>query len=733
MRKSIKMFVLAVITIFTGLILVGCSDDSSILEDTYNNFKIEDIFNYDDTKNSVTKDLTFIDEIGDVKIVWSSDNLDVISVDGKVTRSTEVDVLVVITAKLSYKEEEKIRNIEVIVIKIEEKKEEEENKDPKPSEPVASTATASYSGEPSKFSDNDEENHASLVGLDQSIFIVTGTVHKPEEPTYQTTPIGLREDTIRIYSTGIGNTLSIAVRTGYVITGLEINFSYDTNYAKNAPAEAVLSLDNVEETLSANELINTNVLMDELSITGFSLHNNKTGQIWISSIIINYETVVATETLHTVSYDLNYETTLTIPSIKVAEGIELFGELITPHREGYIFLGWYLYDMLYTNIPIYEDVTLLAQWGEDTSNQTTYTENFSNMVEYRRYNGEYTQSEYAPLGQLKENNNILWEYGYFRTDVGMSKYSPQSITIKGSGDGTAGGRGWVTGFDINDGISYIEFDARLPFSPLSSYPQVNGRDEASNVYITVIIEQNGEVVYTSRIKDNQTLDKENRQFESDRQANKGKKFILSDIKIKGQFDLSIEVSSGHRATIANLLWKDNKGSYDDLPVDNKQLIHRLDFDHLEIDQYNTSDEIININGKDFVTKEMWANNKNIHGDKESPYMTKANGTGVARLRGNSTRPFSTPTAYLYNNDYIDELTSIKFDARKFGDENYEGIGKLRIYYQTLGSEEWLLLGFKETLSLDFTTYELDINKTGVKIKFEASDGTINIDNIEFYK
>lgn len=84
--------------------------------------------------------------------------------------------------------------------------------------------TAKYGGETTiKFSENAEDNNASLINLDPSVFTVLGNVLQGSS---YTNPIGLNKDgTMRLYSNrddGEGNNLTINIGSEYAIKELEI-------------------------------------------------------------------------------------------------------------------------------------------------------------------------------------------------------------------------------------------------------------------------------------------------------------------------------------------------------------------------------------------------------------------------------------------------------------------------------------------------------------------------------
>jgi len=683
-----KKILLVLSILCASLFLVSCTGEDIDLS----SFEKDVIIHYqnDETASGVTSDITLTTKYLDkYDVVWTSDNeaIEIVNDKGIVNRSAESDTLVELTATLIVDEKEvKSTNFNLTVL-------------------MKQVNEVSF--HVSFFSEQDQVDPISEVLVIQGEKLI-----QPDDPEKQGYDFlgWYLNDQVYDFNLPVQSDLSLYAKWEEITYSVSFDLAYP-----NAPEIETLE---VKAYTKVSEQ-QVDPIREGYVFLGWYVNDD----IYDFDTLVDSDLVIYAkweEVTFQVSFDMNYAGAETMTPIRVKSGSVLDDELFIPTREGYVFEGWYLYDMKYKDLNIYEDVTLIARWSVEPVTVTTYVEDFQNVVAYRE-NYEYPKSQYL-LGQ-HTSNGILWDYGYFKTDIGMSESSPKTVTIQGSGDGSGPGRGWITGLNIQDGISYLEFDARLPHSPESDYPQGPGNDKAVNVYITVSIVQNGQVVYSS--KDfNRT-----RQFSSDEEANKGKKFIFDDINIKGEFDLTIEVSSGHRATIANLLWKDNKS----VAEEDKVLIQKIDFNDLQMDQYNSTDLTLNLNGFDYVVKEMWANNKNIHPDKELPYLTDDNGEGIARLRGNSTKIDSTPLAYIYNVDYIDKLTSISFEARKFGTEYYPGIGKINVYYQEMDSTEWVLIAFDNELTLEFKEFNIDIYKENVRIKFEASEGTINIDNIEFYQ
>jgi hypothetical protein len=135
-------------------------------------------------------------------------------------------------------------------------------------------------------------NNATLINLDPALFNVSATTGDG------TSNVGLNKDgQIRLYSTrttGVGNTLSISISSGYTITSVVFTFGASTT--SQTGALILGSADPI--VLASTDLTNVTKTYDSLNITSFSLQNtflNKSGstnaQIYILSITITYESV----------------------------------------------------------------------------------------------------------------------------------------------------------------------------------------------------------------------------------------------------------------------------------------------------------------------------------------------------------------------------------------------------------------------------------------------------------
>jgi uncharacterized protein YdeI (BOF family) len=151
------------------------------------------------------------------------------------------------------------------------------------------TVTAAYTGATTNMVI--DTNNAALIALDPDLFNVQTTLG---EASVQ---VGLNiGGQIRVYAnraTGNGNTLTISISSGYIITKVEIEFGASTNNPT-----AVLTLGTEASNLVSADLLNKSHVFNDLSISSFSLKNTQnTGgsgsnaQIYILSIKITYDTV----------------------------------------------------------------------------------------------------------------------------------------------------------------------------------------------------------------------------------------------------------------------------------------------------------------------------------------------------------------------------------------------------------------------------------------------------------
>ena len=153
-----------------------------------------------------------------------------------------------------------------------------------------------------------------------------------------------------------------------------------------------------------------------------------------------------------------------------------------PVKDGYNFVGW---DADLPDLMPAENITLRAAWEKIiVESDETFTENFESLQSIKD-SGE-NSSEYLDYDYIGQSY-VRWELVNARIDLGM-KQGGNAITLGGFGnDYTEAGMGRIYAENIHDGISYLHFDARLPFSPKSTYPQGPGKDKAQNVLIKVFI------------------------------------------------------------------------------------------------------------------------------------------------------------------------------------------------------------------------------------------------------
>ena len=213
-------------------------------------------------------------------LVWTSNNPSVISNSGEVTRPAfgQPDANVTLSYVMSIGAQENAAvQIAYTVIAAEQDQS---------AQPVV--VTAAYPGGSTTNMQASPANNAASIGLDASLFTVLSIKNGAS------TEIGLNTaGQIRLYALrtdGNGSTLSIAIGSGYAITGVEIVFGASTN----SPT-ANLVLGSQTTALIAADLLNATKTYSSLDVTSFSLKNTQntggTGsnaQIYILSIKITY-------------------------------------------------------------------------------------------------------------------------------------------------------------------------------------------------------------------------------------------------------------------------------------------------------------------------------------------------------------------------------------------------------------------------------------------------------------
>lgn len=349
---------------------------------------------------------------------------------------------------------------------------------------------------------------------------------------------------------------------------------------------------------------------------------------------------------------------------------------------------------------------------------TTYNENFSTLINHRNQNYPEPNSQYLSESEVVLNN-ISYDFVNYRTDAGLNLNGPKVITIGGYEDIPGEkGRGYIRGNNITDGISNLRFFGRLPFSPESTYPQGKGNDTASNSKITLYVYKNDLLQY-----------KETKQFTNNTTANKGELFEFNDINVSGLFTYELEIDSGHRLSVESITWQNYPSEELEL-----ELITRIDFYRLSENEYYSG--LIELNDNNYLVNHFRSDYTNIHIDKELPYITPLNEKDIGRFK-----PDYYDAAYIYNETHFEKVTKLEFMARNFGaNDEYQNYGIIKVYYQLLESDDWILIDQDFELSLEFNTYSVNINKENVRVKIEMSydetslyGSTVNLDNITFYK
>lgn len=349
---------------------------------------------------------------------------------------------------------------------------------------------------------------------------------------------------------------------------------------------------------------------------------------------------------------------------------------------------------------------------------TTYNENFSTLINHRNQNYPEPNSQYLSESEVVLND-ISYDFVNYRTDAGLNLNGPKVITIGGYEDIPGEkGRGYIRGNNITDGISNLRFFGRLPFSPESTYPQGKGNDTASNSKITLYVYKNDLLQY-----------KETKQFTNNTTANKGELFEFNDINVSGLFTYELEIDSGHRLSVESITWQNYPSEELEL-----ELITRIDFYRLLENEYYSG--LIELNDNNYLVNHFRSDYTNIHIDKELPYITPLNEKDIGRFK-----PDYYDAAYIYNETHFEKVTKLEFMARNFGaNDEYQNYGIIKVYYQLLESDDWILIDQDFELSLEFNTYSVNINKENVRVKIEMSydetslyGSTVNLDNITFYK
>ena len=213
-------------------------------------------------------------------LVWTSNNPSVISNSGEVTRPAfgqpNANVTLSYVMSIGAQENAAVQIAYTVIAA-------EQNQS---AQPVV--VTAAYPGGGTTNMQASPANNAASIGLDASLFTVLSIKNGAS------IEIGLNTaGQIRLYALrtdGNGNTLSIAIGSGYAITGVEIVFGASTN----SPT-ANLVLGSQTTALIAADLLNATKTYSSLDVTSFSLKNTQntggTGsnaQIYILSIKITY-------------------------------------------------------------------------------------------------------------------------------------------------------------------------------------------------------------------------------------------------------------------------------------------------------------------------------------------------------------------------------------------------------------------------------------------------------------
>ncbi|VEU81048.1 InlB B-repeat-containing protein [Haploplasma axanthum] len=483
-------------------------------------------------------------------------------------------------------------------------------------------------------------------------------------------------------SSSVTNNINLMLKTG----------SYDINWVSDNDAVSI------DKNIGIVKRIDTNV---NVKLTAYVTISEKEYNKEFNLIVIKKENKLE----YKINFNYNYGDNPEIKEIIVQEG-NTIGSITNPTREGYKFVGWMISESeaFDTNQIIDGDLNLFARWIEEKEEIEIFVEDFE-FLEAMKNSGN-NSSEYMDYEPFIGNSGVEWELVKTRIDLGL-KAGGNALTFAGRGNGDGPGVGGIYGREIEKGISYLEFDARLPFSPKSKYPQVPGGDKPANVH--VIVKINNEVV-------------KDFQFKDDNEADKGKKIIIDNLNVKGTYSMSIEVSSGHRLTIDNILWKSNpEKNNSDVPF------YSIDFETgIDIKEFDTEEVEYDFNGIKYIVQELRVKPEDIHNEKELAYMNESNGNVVGRLRGKGQ---TTYTAVLYNVNAFEYVSKITFDARLFGSGEYFD-HDLNFVVKIIAADGEIIE--KIELTEKFKNYEILVDKDNVIIKFEVIGGTINLDNIKYY-
>lgn len=209
-----------------------------------------------------------------------------------------------------------------------------------------------------------------------------------------------------------------------------------------------------------------------------------------------------------------------------------------PEKPGYRFVKWD--KEVPTHMPL-GGLTLTAQWEKILEPVVDFyhTEDFEELQVIKDRGGNFSAYEDFFYISIK---GFTYDVLNGRIDIGLNS-NGNAITIGGFGNDLGdAGLGYIALTNGVDGLSELSFKARLPFSPKSTYPQGGGSDKANNARIKVFV--NDTLVDTLRFLD-------------DDEANKGKTFILTNLDVSGDFTFRIEISSGHRLTVDDIMFKTN--------------------------------------------------------------------------------------------------------------------------------------------------------------------------------
>lgn len=318
----------------------------------------------------------------------------------------------------------------------------------------------------------------------------------------------------------------------------------------------------------------------------------------------------------------------------------------------------------------------------DDSILKTYKENFEDFE-------GVNSSQYQDYIYESSGSGLVWNLYWARIDLNLEQ---RAVTFKGRHrpDGYYGGMET----QLEEGLTYVAFQAKLPYE-----------EKGHDVKIDVYVNQKAIKQFTIPFKDTKNI----------------YTFELDMLDYRGETSFEIAIESGKVVTIDNIILKSNSKKQEEM------LVVYEDFENqaFEYDVYET--ERI-IGGIPFIVKEVQT--KDMHQEKEVPFLTEKQGLKVSRFRGAGKDYSGTPEAYMYTKEALAFISSVSFDAKYFSE--YNTFAQMNVYIQAVESQDWVLIESIE-LSLVYESYQVFIHKENVKIKIEVLYSSVNVDNLSIFK